>query len=246
MAASSTRALQCASGAGRMLTRHVFSGISLSSSERDISTPASHAVTWMEFRFLNSLPISVHHKSENRSPGSVIPPPPPHPWCHFLSCPDSAHMLMKHSGFSWPCFNSPPRLQAVFKERWDLVTAELMFPGQWWVFDTQERWSAVVTGWVTSAATELRDPSCRGSMGVSQDAMCSHTHTHRTCFLCCQSIFRHVGVKYTMWPKVCGHFSPLGAEIVWLEKFWYYFVLGCLGRYLKGILTLILTLTCWN
>lgn len=95
-------------------------------------------------------------------------------------------MLTQHSGFTVPEGGG-----AVLKARRDAVTAELMFPGRWWVSDTQERWSLLVAGRVMSATTELRDRGCRGSTGVSLDAVCVHTLAHG---LCCLSVMC-VGVQ---------------------------------------------------
>lgn len=130
---------------------------------------------------IQRLPISLHHNSGNTAGalGPIFPPPP-----LVMSFP--VPLTLRSHVDAALGFHSPRRRRRCF------VTAELMFPGRWWVSDTQERWSPLVTGWVMSATTELRDPGCRGSAGVSLDAVCSHVST-QDC-LCCLSVMC-VGVQ---------------------------------------------------
>ncbi len=117
-------------------------------------TSASHAVTWVEFIFHHRLPISVHYKRENTAGALGVLTPsylPPH---DVISCPVqalltcwwstrvSAEGVLKVRREAAGCFLS----EVGPRHSWANVSRAAQ---RWWVFDTQERWSVVLTRWVT-------------------------------------------------------------------------------------------------
>lgn len=186
-----------------MLTRCVLSGTSLGSlatlnltALKETSACLDHmqSLEWNSYSITDSQLVSITTvETYRRSSGSVIPPPR-----DVISCPVRAllacwwstwvsdegviihrgcHLFLSEVG---PCCS------------WAKVSRTAQ---QWWVFDTQERWSVAIAGWVTSVTTKLRDPGCHSNTGVSQDTMWSHTNRHTGLvgryqfpFLCCRSL----------------------------------------------------------
>lgn len=119
-------------------------------------------------------PISVYLESENTA--AALGVVSPRSWCHFLSHSTAREcMVLKHSGSS-SVFKSPQRLRLFLGgggsscHSWANVSRTSQ---RRHMCNSQDRRSVGVTGWVTSAITELRGTGCHVHMGVTQRTMWS-------------------------------------------------------------------------